>query len=160
MASWTYASNVCKFRHLPLKSNLDTSKLLSNKAVEPPARQEARMDLVVHAPHFPSPFYIDLTVVSALSSDALAGGSAIRAGAAAEIGARGKFRDYPNCTLTPFVVEDHGRLGEEALRFVRLIAPDDPSERSKAIKRLHQSLGATLQRTSAEAIIAATTVRQ
>ena len=36
-----------------------------------PERPEARMDLVVHALGFPSPFYIDLTVVSALSSDAL-----------------------------------------------------------------------------------------
>ena len=125
-----------------------------------PARQEARMDLVVRAPNVALPFYIDLTVVSALSSDALAGGAAIREGAAAEIGARGKFRDYPNCSLTPFVIEDHGRLGEEALRFVRLIAPAELSQRSKAIRRLHQSLGATLQRVAAEAVIAATTVRQ
>ena len=118
------------------------------------------MDLVVRAPGFPSPFYIDLTVVSALSSGALSGGSAIRSGAAAEIGARGKYRDYPNCILTPFVIEDHGRLGDEALCFIRSIAPPDPSERTKAIRQLHRSLGATLQRVAADAVIAATTVRQ
>eukprot|EP00973_Karenia_brevis_P060117 8365915-Karenia_brevis.AAC.1 len=55
-----------------------------------PNRPEARMDLVIHAPEIASPFYVDLTVVSALSSDALAGGSAVRNGAAAEIAARGK----------------------------------------------------------------------
>ena len=125
-----------------------------------PERPEARMDLVVHALGFPSPFYIDLTVVSALSSDALSGGSAVRSGAAAEIGARGKFRDYPNCVLTPFVIEDHGRLGNDALRFIRSIAPSDPAERSRSIRQLHRSLRATLQRVSADAVIAATTIRQ
>ena len=124
-----------------------------------PLREEARMDLVVHVPGISSPFYIDLTVVSALTSDALSAGSAVRNGAAAEVAARGKFRDYPNCSLTPFVVEDHGRLGEEALRFLRLVAPSELSERSKAIRSLHRSLGATLQRIAADAVIAATAVR-
>ena len=117
------------------------------------------MDLVIHAPGFSSPFFIDLSVVSALSCDALSGGSAVRSGAAAEIAARGKYRDYPDCCLTPFVIEDHGRLGEEALRFMRLLAPVDDAERSKAIRSLHRSLGATLQRVAADAVIAATTVR-
>ena len=124
-----------------------------------PAREEARMDLVIHVPGVASPFYVDLTVVSALSSDALSGGSAVRDGAAAEVAAKAKFRCYPNCNLTPFVIEDHGRLGDEALRLVRTVAPVDPSERSKAIRRLHRSLGATLQRIAADAVIAATTVR-
>ena len=117
------------------------------------------MDLVVRVPGVASPFYIDLTVASALSVEALEGGSAIRDGAAAAIAARGKIRDYPNCSVTPFVVEDHGRLGEEALRFIRIVAATDPAERSKDIRRLHQSIGATLQRCAADAVFAATTVR-
>ena len=117
------------------------------------------MDLVIHAPEVAAPFYVDLTVVSALSSDALAGGSAVRSGAAADVAARGKAADYPECSVTAFVIEDHGRLGDDALRFVRLVAPPDPADRSKAIRRLHQSLGATLQRIAADAVIAATTVR-
>ena len=124
-----------------------------------PNRPEARMDLVVHSPGIAIPFYIDLTVVSALSSDALSGGSSVRSGAAAEIAARAKFRGSPNCSLTLFVVEDLGRFGEEALRFVRMLAPIDPSERSKSIRSLHRSLGATLQRVAADAVIAATAVR-
>ena len=124
-----------------------------------PKRPEARMDLVIHAPEIASPFYVDLTVVSALSSDALAGGSAVRNGAAADIAARGKVNDYPNCSVTPFVIEDHGRLGEEALRLVRLLAPPGPAERTRAIRRLNKSLGATLQRIAADAVIAATTLR-
>ena len=122
-------------------------------------RPEARMDLVIHAPGFATPVYVDLTVASALSQEALAGGSAVRSGAAAEIAAKGKVRDYPSCAITPFVIEDHGRLGEEALCLIRALAPVDPVERSTAIRRLHQSLGATLQRCAADAVIAATTVR-
>jgi hypothetical protein len=118
------------------------------------------MDLVIHVPGIASPFYVDVTIVSSLSSDALSGGSGTRSGAAAEIAARGKVRDYPNCCVTAFVIEDHGRLGEEALRLVRMIAPLDPAERSKSIRRLHRSLGATLQRIAADAVIAATAVRQ
>ena len=118
------------------------------------------MDLVVHAPGVASPFYIDLTVVSALSTDALRQGSAVRSGAAAELAARGKYKDYPDCVLTPFVIEDHGRLGNEALQFLRSIAPTDAAERTKSIRQLHRSLGATLQRVAADAVIAATTIRQ
>ena len=118
------------------------------------------MDLVIHAPNVASPLYVELTVVSALATDALDGGSATRDGAAAEIAARGKRRDYPQCTVVPFVIEDHGRIGEEALRLIRLIAPTEASERSRAIRRLHHSLGATLQRVAADAVIAALTVRQ
>ena len=117
------------------------------------------MDLVVHVPGVASPFYVDLTVANALSVMALADGSAIRDGTAADLTARGKRRDYPLCSVTPFVIEDHGRLGEEALQFIRAVAPADPAERSKAIRRLHQSLGATLQRISADAVISATIVR-
>jgi hypothetical protein len=118
------------------------------------------MDLVIHAPGVASPLYVDLTVASALAAVALERGSATRDGAAAEIAARGKRRDYPQCSVVPFVIEDHGRIGEEALRLIRLVAPTEPSERSRAIRRLHQSLGATLQRVAADAAIAATTVRQ
>ena len=124
-----------------------------------PNRPATRMDLVIHVPGVASPLYVDLTVVSALSSDAFAGGSTVRSGAATDIAARGKSRDYPLCSVTAFVIEDHGRLGEDALRLIRLVAPADPADRSRAIRRLHQSLGATLQRVAANAVIAATTVR-
>ena len=66
-----------------------------------PARQEARMDLVVHAPGVASPFYDDFMVANTLSALALACGSAVRDGAAAELAARGKHRDYPVCSVTP-----------------------------------------------------------
>ena len=124
-----------------------------------PNRPEARMDIVIRAPGVATPSYIDLTVASALSVEALAGGSNVRDGASATIAMRGKARDYPNGAVTAFVIEDHGRLGEDALRIVRALAPTDPVERSTAILRLHQSLGATLQRCAADAVIAATTAR-
>ena len=123
------------------------------------SRPEARMDFVIRAPGVATPFYVDLTVVSALSTEAMRGGSALRDGAAASIAAKRKERDYPNCSVTPFVIEDHGRLGEDAVRLIRMIAPSDAAERSRAIRTLHQSLGATLQRCAADAVIAATTAR-
>ena len=125
-----------------------------------PRRLGARMDLVVMAPGAATPFYVDLTVASALSVEALAEGSGERDGAAAINAAARKVSDYPNCPVTPFVIEDHGRLGDEALAFIRTLAPIDPAERSLAIRRLHQSLGATLQRCAADAVISATTIRQ
>ena len=83
----------------------------------------------------------------------------MRGGAAADIATKGKRPDYPNCNVTPFVIEDHGRLSDDALMLVRVVAPVEPSERSSAICRLHQSLGATLQRIAAEAVISAMTAR-
>ena len=125
-----------------------------------PARPEARMDLVVHAPGIAGPLYIDLTIVNALSQEALAGGSAVCDGVAGEIAARGKFKDYPNCRVIPFAIEDHGRLSEHALQLIRMLAPADPADRSVAIRRLHQSLGATIQRSTADAVLAATAARR
>ena len=117
------------------------------------------MDLVIRAPGIASPFYLDFTAASALSMEALASGSAVRDGAAAGNAARGKLKDYPNCAVTPFVIEDHGRLGDDALRLLRMLAPVDASDRTKATRGIHQSLGATLQRCAADAVIAATAVR-
>ena len=81
------------------------------------------MDLVVHAPGLAEPIMVDLTVVSALTQDALALGSARRDGAAAAAAARRKRARYPGVAVVPFAVEDHGRLGEEALALTRLLAP-------------------------------------
>ena len=114
------------------------------------------MDLVVRAPNIASPIFHGLMVVSAaLSKEALAIGSAVRDGAAAAAVARGKARDYPHCRITPFAVEDHGRLGDAALQLVRLLAPVDLAKRLVAMRRLHQTLGATLQRVAADAVLAA-----
>ena len=113
------------------------------------------MDLVVHAPGAKEPIYIDVSIVSALSVEALRGGSASQDGKAAELAAKHKHNDYPLINLTPFIVEDHGRLGTEALAFVRRIAPIDLSARSKAIRDLYQRLGSVLQRKAADAVLAA-----
>ena len=95
-------------------------------------------------------------MVSAFTQDALALGSARRDGAAAAAAARRKRARYPGVAVVPFVVEDHGRLGEEALALTRLLAPAQDAERSAAIWRLHQSLGCVLQRNAADAVLAAT----
>ena len=98
---------------------------------------------------------MDLTVVSALSIEALAKGAAQRAGVAIEIATRKKRRDYPNIAVLTFVIEDHGRIGEEARTFVRRLAPVEPSARSRALRSLYQALSACCQRASADAVLAA-----
>ena len=120
-----------------------------------PDRPEARIDLVIRPPGAGA-LYIDLTVVSALTREALQHGSARRDGAAATVAARHKRAKYPQCQVTPFVIEDHGRLGEDAVALIKLLAPIDPVRRSKAVRALHQSLGAVLQRHAADAVLAAT----
>ena len=117
------------------------------------------MDVVIRAPHLAAPVYVDVTVVSALSQEALAGGSSNRDGAAAANAAKGKVDDYPLCPVTPFVIEDHGRLGDDALRLARVLAPSEPAARSKAIRLLYHSLGAVVQRYAADSVITATTVQ-
>ena len=121
-----------------------------------PTRPEARMDLVVHAPGVAEPLYVDVTIVCAHSREAMAAGASVRDAAALDIAEKGKFKDYPNCNVIPFAVEDHGRLGDLALQFIRLLAPTCPADRSVAIRRIHQSIGATVQRGTADAILAAT----
>ena len=54
------------------------------------------------------------------------------------------------------MIEDHGRMGEDALALVRLLAPTLDVERSAAIRRLQQALGGVLQRHAADAVLAAT----
>ena len=88
-----------------------------------PRRPEARMDLVVHVPGHSAPFHVDISIASAMSQEALQGGAARHDGKAADIAAKGKHRDYPNITVTPFIVEDHGRFGTDALEVVRRVAP-------------------------------------
>ena len=100
--------------------------------------------------------FVDLTVVSALTREVLNHGSARRDGAAAAVAARHKRAKYPHCNVTPFVIEDHGRLGDEAIDLTKQLAPSDPVKRSKTIRLLHQTLGAVLQRHAADAVLAAT----
>ena len=113
------------------------------------------MDLIVRAPTIIGPVHIDLTVVSATSREALHRGSADREGVTAELGAHRKRQKYANIAVMPFVLEDSGRLGEDALGLVRKIAPREPRARAEAMNTLYQCLSATLQRTAANAIIAA-----
>ena len=72
------------------------------------------------------------------------------------LAARRKRAKYPNCAVTPFMVEDHGRLGEEAVALVKRLAPVATASRSAAIRKLHQAMGCVLQRHAADALLAAT----
>jgi hypothetical protein len=116
---------------------------------------EARMDLIVRAPDVSGPIFIDVTIVNAASREALAKGSANIDGAAAQVAARKKREKYPLLAVTPFVVEEHGRLGSDAVAFARKLAPVDSAERVEALRELYQSVAACVQRYSANGILAA-----
>ena len=96
-----------------------------------------------------------MTVVSALSVEALAKGSALRDETAADLATSQKARKYPGCEVYAFPIEAHGRLGNSATIVVRMLAPQNPSERSQAISSLYQDISCILQRHNADAIMAA-----
>ena len=53
------------------------------------------------------------------------------------------------------MIEEYGRFGEDAIGLVKEIAPKKPEERTIAMKRLYHMVGATMQRTAANAVLAA-----
>ena len=120
-----------------------------------PTCTNARMDLVVHIPGRGSPVNIDISIASALSVEALRGRSAFADGRAAEIAAGRKRDDYPLIRVWPFIIEDHGRWGEDASSLARQIAPSEASARSRALRELYQRLATVLQRHAADAVLAA-----
>ena len=65
-----------------------------------PNHPEARIDLIVYFPGH-APIYIDVTIVSAQSQEAIQKGSGSRDGVACEIAAKRKTAKYPHITVTP-----------------------------------------------------------
>ena len=124
-----------------------------------PHHAEARLDIVLESPRAAGSIYVDFTVVSALSVEALARGLALRDGVAADLAATKKEQRYPHCRAWAFPVEDHGRFGEDALALGRALAPAEPERRSRALARLQQAVSAAVQRVAADSVIDATTAR-
>ena len=71
---------------------------------------EARMDLIVYSPQVAGGLHIDVTVVSALSLEALARGSALHEGTAARLASTRKEKKYSICEVYALPVEAHGRF--------------------------------------------------
>ena len=118
--------------------------------------EESRMDLAVRVPGVAQQVYVDVTVADATSAEALARNAADRDGAAAQALEQKKRAKYPGITVTPFVVEAHGRLGDAAVGLAKLVAPREPEARSMAIAALYQRIASILQRTQADAVLTAT----
>ncbi len=113
------------------------------------------MDLIIYSPRVAGAIYVDFTVVGALTLEAIARGSALYDGVAFDLAAQRKQQRYSHCVTWAFAVEDHGRLGEDAVCLLRALAPTEPQLRSRAIASVHQSLACTPQRCSADAMLAA-----
>ena len=117
------------------------------------------MDLVIYSPRMAGAICVDFTVLTALSAEAISRVSGLRDGLASDLAAQRKQQRYTHCVTWAFAVEDHGRFGEDAIALVRALAPTEPQLRSRAIATLHQSLAATLQRCSADSMLAASLSR-
>ena len=116
---------------------------------------ESRLDLVIYSPRMSGAIYVDLTIASACSQEALSRGSAGFAGVAASIAEERKCSKYPNIDPWPFAIEDHGRWGDSAIALSRALAPPSLSLRSASLRRLQQAVAVALQRTAADAMLAA-----
>ena len=92
------------------------------------------MGTVIHAPGVVHTINVDVAIASVSSVEAQSAGSSIRDGAASAIAAADKVRDYPNCPVMSSAVEDHDRLGGDAIQLVRMLAPTDATDRSIAIR--------------------------
>ena len=110
------------------------------------------MDLVIHAPGVSGPILVHVTMVNALTRDALNKNSATRDGATAANAARVKRNKYANLAV---VIEDHGRINEDGARLVRKLAPAG-TDRSIRLAALYQQLASSIQKASARSLIAAT----
>ncbi len=66
-------------------------------------------------------------------------GSPGRDGVACEIAAKAKQNKYPNTNVCAFVVEEHGRFGEDAMNFLRKVAPLDPALLPIALNGIYQT---------------------
>ncbi len=117
---------------------------------------EARLDLTIHHSSLRRPAVVDVTVVNPTRTEYLSKGSASRNGAAADTAELDKIRKYPGISVTPFAVEEFGRLGECAIRLIKAIAPTEPDERSKAINDIYRRISGIVQKISADAIISST----
>ena len=123
------------------------------------ASMESRMDLVIRAPGIIGQILVDVTIVNACSREALQKGAGLRDGVAAAIAARRKRDKYCNIPVVPFALEEHGRLGADAIALARRLAPLEGPSRSEAIRQLYQAVAAASQRIAADGILSATCAR-
>ena len=123
---------------------------------------EAQLDLGFTHPTL-GLVYVDVHVVSATTDQMRAewvrdhastdGGPGIR-GVNAK---RSKYppEKHPRATLVPFVVEALGRPSEEALDFLRSLAPANPSERAIVLRKAYYELSTLLALRQAELLLSA-----
>jgi hypothetical protein len=101
--------------------------------------------------------YVDVAVVTVMTADGCRRRArASRDGAAASAEEDDKRRRYPGPELRPFVLEAHGRLGDDAMAFLRELAPPDLADRSAFISGALQELSVILQTANAELLLQAT----
>ena len=114
---------------------------------------EARLDLIIYHEKFKQRAIIDVTIVNTAVAEYISRGSSTTDGLAADVAESSKRRKYSEATIVPFAIEEHGRLGDDALRLIRTLAPAEADLRSRAIKDVYRRLGGVVQRLSADAVL-------
>jgi hypothetical protein len=114
--------------------------------------RDLRADLVL--PTTTGPLNLDVTVTSALNASAMVGDlAATTAGTAARIAAIHQHRKYAPATVTPLVMEAHGRWGEDALTFLTNILHHAPKQESQVLRhRAMRMLATSLQAENANTL--------
>ena len=116
---------------------------------------EARLDVIIHHEKTRQPALIDVTIVNAAVAEYIKAGASTTDAAAAAVAEGAKVRKYSGATIVPFAIEEHGRLGEAALRLIRTLAPVSPEARSRAMNDIYRRIGGVVQKISADAVLAA-----
>ena len=111
--------------------------------------------MIIHHEKLKQPALIGVTIVNAAVAEYIKAGSSTTDGAAAGVAELAKVRTYIGATIVPFAIEEHGRLGDAALRLIRTLAPAEPLARSRAINDVYRRLGGIIQKISADAVVAA-----
>ena len=121
-----------------------------------PGHLQSRMDVVLRAARTTGQMLVDVTIVSPLTQEMLRSGAAARVpGAAASAAAAHKRQTYPNSNVVPFAIEHFGRWGEDAIALVKTLAPPPGNGRSEALTCIYQDVACEIQKSNADAILAA-----
>ena len=110
---------------------------------------EARLDIVV--PLGNTTYYVDVTVVDVLSTDAAVERQrAKRNGVAASTAEDRKLMKYPGATTVPFAIESYGRIGNKGLTWLKRAYHEKP----ECMQVLLNELSALVQSHTANMILA------
>ena len=123
---------------IPSKSGAENLVVeMVEKFFSPIRQTRARMAPTVSVQNWHASYYFDVSIVSSISVEVATCTFDTVDGRADEFAEICTSSSYPKLCLTPFIVEDHGELGECTRAFGRLVAPSfqSPQAPMRAVAR-------------------------